>query len=212
VEWIESLTERTTAVTDVALAALALACVALLGPVRRRSPLRGRLWTSLFLLLALGAGLGALAHGLVWEPGTLDFLWQGVYLALGFCVALFGVAAVLDGWGEEAARKLLLPALGVGLAFYLATRLVDLGFLLFILYEALFMLGALALYGWLAREGRPGAPWMAAGIALSIAAAVIQAEGSAAFTLVWPFDANGVFHLVQLAGAAVLVHGCRQWR
>ena len=45
------------------------------------------------------------------------------------------------------------------------------------------------------------------GIALNIVAAAIQATGSVRFTLVVPFDHNGVFHLVQMAAIVVLVAG-----
>jgi hypothetical protein len=48
---------------------------------------------------------------------------------------------------------------------------------------------------------------MTGGIALSIIAAVIQATGSIGFTLIWEFDHNGVFHLVQMPGIVLLAAG-----
>jgi hypothetical protein len=45
------------------------------------------------------------------------------------------------------------------------------------------------------------------GLLISIAAAVIQGTGTVSFTLIWPFDHNGVFHLVQLPGLAAIAYG-----
>jgi hypothetical protein len=49
---------------------------------------------------------------------------------------------------------------------------------------------------------------MAAAMAVSLAAGAIQAS-SVTVRLGWVFDHNGVFHLVQLAGLALLVVGLR---
>jgi hypothetical protein len=53
----------------------------------------------------------------------------------------------------------------------------------------------------------PGAEWMAAGVLLMIVAAVVQATKSLYFQLIWPFDHNGVFHLIQMAGLGALTRG-----
>jgi len=38
-------------------------------------------------------------------------------------------------------------------------------------------------------------------------AAAIQATQAASFTFIWPFDHNGVFHLVQMVALVVLCAG-----
>ncbi len=48
---------------------------------------------------------------------------------------------------------------------------------------------------------------MIGGILLSLLAAAVQTRGTVAFTLIWPFDHNGVFHLIQLLGLVALLWG-----
>jgi hypothetical protein len=50
---------------------------------------------------------------------------------------------------------------------------------------------------------------MAIGILVSIIAAGIQANKSVAMTVIWRFDHNGIYHLVQSAGLVLLVMGLR---
>jgi hypothetical protein len=96
------------------------------------------------------------------------------------------------------------------IAFFVVTRLAPGGFLVFVLYEAVAMLFALAVYGSLAFGAATlGMRWMLAGVGLNILAAAIQATRVVAFTFVWPFDHNGVFHLVQMAALVVLWRGLR---
>ena len=73
------------------------------------------------------------------------------------------------------------------------------------------MLFCLAVYLTLAVQGRlAGVGWMIAGVAITIFAAVLQATRAVTFTLVVPFDCNGVFHLVQLPGLLCLLIGVRR--
>jgi hypothetical protein len=51
---------------------------------------------------------------------------------------------------------------------------------------------------------------MAAALAVSLAAGVVQALDLGVVRLLWDFDHNGVFHLVQLFGLALLVVGLRR--
>lgn len=203
-----SPTELTTAATDAALALVALASLAWLGRRRTVDPARASLWMAVLALLAVASALGAVAHGLWLPERAVHWLWQPLFLSLGWVVALFVVAAVHDGIGAAAARRLLLPAIAVGSVFYLVTLLVPGSFLVFVLYEAVAMLLALGLYGRLAWRTRERWAWlMVAGIGLNIAAAGIQAGGSVRLELGVPFDHNGVFHLVQIVAILVLVAG-----
>jgi hypothetical protein len=80
--------------------------------------------------------------------------------------------------------------------------------MVFVLYEAVAMLVALALYVRLAiRDGAKWAWLMVLGIGLNIVAAAIQASGTVRLDLGVPFDHNGVFHLVQMVAIVVLVLG-----
>lgn len=201
-------TELTTAATDAVLAVLAVGGIRWLGARRSADREKVTLWVLVLALLAVASTLGAVAHGFELSPDTLFILWQPLFLSLGLVVALFLVAAVYDGIGPAAARRLLIPALVVGSAFYLVTLLFPGTFLVFVIYEAVAMLAALALYGWLAvRTGQRWAWLMVLGIALNIVAAAIQASGTVRLTLGVPFDHNGVFHLVQMVAIVVLVAG-----
>jgi hypothetical protein len=51
---------------------------------------------------------------------------------------------------------------------------------------------------------------MAGGILITIAAAGVQAGKLFAFTLIWPFDHNGAYHLIQMAGIVLIVAGLRK--
>ena len=204
------VTERTTAATD-ALMALAAAAVILV--LRRTTPPSfGRaVWQAAFAALALASVLGAVAHGLELPPPTRELLWQPLYLALGVTMALFVVGAVRDWRGEAAGRRVLVPMLGLAVAFYGITRLTNGSFLAFVVYEAAALIFSLGVYLRLAaRPARAGAAPMAAALAVSLAAGVVQASGVGPVRIVWDFDHNGVFHLVQLVGVALLLTGLRR--
>jgi hypothetical protein len=51
---------------------------------------------------------------------------------------------------------------------------------------------------------------MAAGILVSILAAGIQAKKSICLTLIWQFDHNGIYHIVQMLGLILLLVGLRR--
>jgi hypothetical protein len=210
VELVDAATERTTAATDAVLALAAAVAILILR--RATPPSFGRaVWQAALTSLALASVLGAVAHGLELRPATRELLWQPLYLALGVTMALFVVGAVRDWRGDAAGRRVLPPMLALAVVFYGITRLTGGSFLAFVVYEAAAMLFSLAVYLGLARGPAPaGAAAMAAALAVSLAAGVVQASDLGTVRLVWDFDHNGVFHLVQLVGLALLVTGLRR--
>ena len=70
------------------------------------------------------------------------------------------------------------------------------------------MLLALAVYGRLATQGRAGTALVAFGVLVTLVAAGIQ-QSDVSLTLIWPFDHNGVFHLVQIPGLLFMTAGIR---
>jgi hypothetical protein len=208
-EFIDIPTEQTTAATDLLIALLAGAAIPWL---QRRGPAgaRGRIWRGVFALLAIAASLGAVAHGIVLAGAALEWIWRVIYLALALLVAAFLLAAIRDLAGDARARQALPVLAVIAVAFYAYTLTNTESFLPFILYELAAMLLSLACYAWMtAKNLRPGAGWIAAAVATNIAAAVIQATRTAGFTLVWTFDHNGVFHLVQMIAIVLLMQGLR---
>jgi hypothetical protein len=206
VELIASATERTTAATDLLLAVVALIGASLL---LRRAPrsLAARIWAGALLAAALASVLGAVTHGLEMPEGLRERLWQPLYLLLGVTVAGFVAGAVADGHGPRRARAILVIMLLAALGFYVATQRSGGDFLVFVAFQAGGLVAALAIYLRLAARGRPGAALVAAALALSLAAGALQASESVSLRLVWDFDHNGVYHLVQLSGLVLLVAG-----
>jgi hypothetical protein len=208
-ELVGSATERTTAATDAALGLLSLAGAVYLTRAVPRSLAR-RIWQAALLTLSLASGLGAIAHGLVMSDALREALWQPLYLLLGITMALFVVGAA-DAWrGEVTAKRLLLPLLGLALVFYGVTRAARGDFLVFVLFEAAALIFSLVVYLRLAYlRTRRGAGLMALALAVSLLAGVVQASGPISIRLVWAFDHNGLFHLLQLLGVTLLLLGLR---
>ena len=206
---IDSATEQTTAATDFIIAVLAVVAwiyLRYIGP----GGLRGRLWRGVLLLLAAAALLGAIGHGLVLRTAVYNSVWLLAYLALALVVAAFLLATIRDLAGDKTARRALPVLLVIALVFFGYAMLDPENFLPFILYELAAMTLSLLGFVWITMRGElPGAPSITAAIGVNILAAAIQAEGSAGFTLIWSFDHNGVFHLVQIVAIGLLVHGLR---
>jgi len=209
INFIDIATEQTTAATDLVIAILAVwAAWKVFHNGYPVSPLKARIWIWIFVLLAFGALLGAIAHGIQMD-GNMNFLiWQPLNLSLGLSISLFAAAAILD-WREGSLQKGIVPVLlTMGFVFYLTTVFIPGSFLVFIIYEAVIMLFALTVYIILAiRQRIEGSWWVVFGILLSIIAAVIQATETLKFTVIWEFDHNGIFHLVQILGIVFLVKG-----
>lgn len=200
----ESPTELTTGATD---AALAIECLVIMVCLRRAAPAghwRAALWRWAFGLLAFSAFLGAVVHGLVLPDSTRAALWMPLYLSLGILIALFMVGAVYDWRGPAAAKRLVPWSIGVGVVFFGLTQFLGGPFFVFVVYEAAAMVSALAIYLFLAAARRlKGAGVVAAGILLNLAAAGLQAS-DVSVRILFQFDHNGVFHLVQMIATATL--------
>jgi MFS family permease len=202
-------TEVTTAATDLVLALAAWGGRRYLRRLTPRSERRG-VWLAALGCFALGALLGAIAHGVAMTPRVRWWLWHPLYLLLGVAVALFVVGAVADWKGWAAARRLLPPMLGAALLFYAATMLLEGKFLVFVVFQAAALGFSMAVYLWLAvARGVRGAVLVAVALGLSLAAGAVQASPTWHARLIWELDHNGLFHLVQLAGLLVLLPGLR---
>ena len=128
-------------------------------------------------------------------------------MALALAVSLFIIGVINDLWSYEASRKALPFMLFVGLGFYLATLIYPEIFFLFIVYEGLALALAFCAYLFLTLSGRPGAELMASGVALSMLAAGLQSRKSIFLNLIWKFDHNGIYHIVQTIGLFFLIAG-----
>ncbi len=214
-ELIDIPTEQTTAATDFVMAVVAAVCVVYLCRIGRRDGFRRNIWVWGFGLLAASAAIGAVAHGFKMSAEVNNLLLQPLNLLLGLTVALFAVGAVYDMSGRRVAQRVLPVMLAVGAVFYGVTVVFPDDvfpdkFLVFVIFEMLVMLFALGVYCTLAIRGRlEGAGLIAAGILITIAAAVVQATGTLHFTVIWEFDHNGIFHLMQMPAIILLAVGLR---
>lgn len=200
--------EPTTAATDALLAAASAGGIALLARATPASLLRA-LWIVALAGWGLSALLGAITHGLDLDPAVEALLWQPLYVGLGVAQALLVVAAVAAWRGEPSAQRLLPFMLVAAAVFYWATWRTGGNFLVFVVFSSATTVFALAVHAALARGRRPGAAWVAVGLAVSLAAGLVQAS-TLSLDLIWRFDHNGLFHLAQLAGLAILIPGLRR--
>jgi hypothetical protein len=212
-KFIDIPTEQTTAITDVILALLALGSALYLRQIGQSDPWKANLWAWAFGLLALAAGLGAIAHGFQMSETVNQWFWRPLNLVLGLVVAMFVVGVIYDLWGLPRAQQVLPILIAMAVVFFGLTLLRPGNFMVFIVYEAVAMLFALGAYGWLTTTGRlPGAGWMAAGVLVTIIAAAVQVGWNGRdnpLTLLWQFDQNGLYHLIQMVGVALLLVGLR---
>ncbi len=211
-KYIKDPTEQSTAITDIILALVAFGGILILSwnISHDNESWKIIIWSAAFGLIGLAAVLGAVAHGLVISRTAHNRIWQLLNMALALAVSLFVAGVVYDLWGLAVCFKVLPVMLAAGLGFFGATRLYPRIFFVFILYEGLALIFALSAYIYLAVRGEPaGAAFMAAGILISILAAGIQANKSISLTIIWQFDHNGLYHIVQVVGLILLLIGLR---
>jgi len=202
-------TEQTTAFTDIILALLAmLTAVYISRKGMEKNQFRTRIWAGAFLFLALSAGVGAIAHGFEMSDGLNRSVWHVINLGLGMTVALFLVATALDLTNEKLAKRFLTGMIILAFIFFLVTVFVPGSFLVFIIYESIAMLVALGTYMGLAvKKKLPGAAMIAIAIFLTMVAAGIQASEAVNVTVIWEFDHNGIFHIVQMMALPLFAIG-----
>ena len=209
-EIIDSPTERTTAATDLLLAAQGFIWAWYIPTIGDNVPWQATIWAWAWALIGLGSFLGAIAHGLKMERKPYIRTWRGIALILGLAMGLFSVAGVYDLLGEAVARQFLPIGILISLGFFCFTFFGPETFLVFIVYEAVILILAVLTYSWLGLTGQlPGAWLMVVGVILALIAAVIQAKESLTMTFIWQFDWNGIFHLMQLLSNAVVLLAIR---
>lgn len=207
-QFINIPTEQTTAATDFIMALISIWAIFKIRRPGLADPKKASIWKWVFILLTTAALFGAVAHGFQMDEKTNFILWQPLNLALGLAVSLFAAGAIYD-LRQGSMPALVIPGLiALGIIFYFITVFFPGSFLVFILYEAVVMIFALIAYILLAKKAElQGAWWMVGGILITIVAAVIQASGSIHIKIIWEFDFNGIFHIVQMFGIVVLVQG-----
>ncbi len=199
--------EQATALTDVLLGGL---CVYIIFQLAGFAGYKADIWVWAFGCLAFSSFAAAITHGFEMTRKTNELLWMPVNLSLGLTMGLFVVGALFDLSGEAFARSALPFMLAIGFLFFLVTVWRPGSFLTFIIYEAAAMLFALGAYSYLFFTGSvSGAVWMAAGVFVTIIAAVVQVLGKAGRSIFWYFDNNSIFHFIQMLGIVLMLVGLK---
>ena len=199
-----SIAEPMTVITDYGLAAVGLALAVRLRALQDGEASR-RLWAACFVAVALAAVAGGTFHG--WGPrmgGTARAgLWLVTYglIGLGNLLILAGAVVAAAAGGL---RHALLALVVVRFAVWFAFIAMRPDFRYVIYDYAGTLAGLLAFAAWLARRGRPGGGWIAAGVAVSLAGALIQRGGRGPAP---GFNHNDLFHVVQAAGLYLYFRG-----
>lgn len=206
----ENPTELTTAATDLVLALVAFACLAgLLG--QARNSWRRTVWAVVFAALGTAALLGATVHGMKLAPETGKILWQPLNLALGLTVALFCSGALYDISGEKTSRRWLPALLTLAFFFYGLTLLLPDSFIYFTVFQGLAMLFCLGAYAYVRFRGDlAGSLLILTAILISMAAALAQSQGNMRLSLIWEFNNNGIYHLIQTPAVLLLYFGIQK--
>jgi hypothetical protein len=208
-QFIDIPTEQTTAITDILLAVGALYVVnSIYRTGKKVDVIKTYIWVGAFALLFFAAVLGSIAHGIMMSPFINYIIWQPLNLFLGLAIALFAVGVIYDWNNFNLSRKLFVFLMVTGIIFYSITIVIPESFVIFILYEAVAMLFSLVLYALLwTRKKFPGSPYMVIGIIITVIAALVQANDNFYLKIIWEFDHNGLFHLIQIPGILFLKQG-----
>jgi len=190
-----NISEPMTLVTDYLLAGVA-AWLAVLLLRNSESHNSRKCWAIAFAALALGAFLGGTWHGFVQNA----LLWKATVLAVG--AASFGmVAGSASATLSGAARRLVLRLALVKLLVYCAWMMLRDDFIFVIIDSGVAFAAVAAFHLW---------KWngfLLGGVALSVAAALVQASGLALHA---HFNHNDLYHVIQIAAVVLLYRGARR--
>lgn len=193
------VSEPVTTLTDVLLAALALALGAWLLAAAGSHAAAGlavALAGAALVAVGLGAAAGGAVHGLVHQLGERGWrlLWRLTLLAAGLANSLL-VAAVLVALLPAAWRPPLLALAALRFARFAVGAWRDYRFRRVVLDSAvaLLVVAAAQLWAWIALHA-PAAPWILGAVGLSVAGGALQQRGVG---LHRHFNHNDLYHVVQ---------------
>ena len=201
------ITEPMTVLTNILLGGLAFVLAARLGlysaaeGIRASSLLSGALLTT-----AIAAILGAIAHGIDprFDPASRARMWRAALYATGF-VGAATVASVAFFAARGNIRTAILAFAALKLAMYMINvarrpefrvAAADYGGAL-----AILLVGAVYAS---VRWRLAGAPWLIAGVAVSLVAGIVQARRVAPHR---HFNHNDLFHVIQMVALYMFYRG-----
>jgi hypothetical protein len=202
-----TISEPTTLITDYLLGTLSELCAILL--IRRNTALRQRSiqwWAFALFAAALGSYVGGTYHGFrhALDPAVATVLWKVTTISMGVASFFLLTAAITAAFtGQD--RRWLIAGAALKLAIYVGWMLGHDEFR-FVIYDYGSTLAILLLLVVAERtrgvEGHRA--YIATGILVSIAAAVVQQSG---FRLHQHFNHNDLMHVIQMGGVWLLYEG-----
>lgn len=202
IRFIEIATERTTAATDLILA-VEFILFAIFFFKSASDNKRAAAWSSPFLLLAGAFLIGAIAHGFQMPEKINKLLW--LFLAMGSAFGLAHlVSASVGEWKPASYKK---SVLGMSLAAIIFIG-ITVKFSSFTVY-VVFIVINMALVSWLnamcfEKSGNKNHLLIIFGAVFTTIASLVQLIKSIHFTIIWEFNYNGAFHLVQMLAGIFL--------
>lgn len=204
------ITEPSTLITDLLLAAVAGTLAVRLWRLSRPGDRAARLWSGGLVVLAVAAATGGLYHGFrtVLGPGLAAATWKVTVLSIGIADLLLAAGALL-AWTGGALRQALLGLVAVKFLLYAGwmARHDDFTYVLLEYAPSLVLLALLSLWGSCSQPGRGGS-WVLAGVLVSAVAAVVLALGVSFHP---HFNQNDLYHLIQIVAVWLLYRGGRSW-
>ena len=201
-----TIAEPMTLLTDYVLGALAVVFGRQLLSMSEARPIRA--WGWAFIALAAGAFAGGTAHGFAHylDPLGKTLTWKITVYSIGVAV-FFMFAGTARAALSRATARWVVALAGLKLAAYLAWMTTHDDFR-YVVYDYVpTMLAVLALGMWIARRlGNPAGNRLALGVLVSLAGAGIQLSE---IRLHQHFNANDLYHVVQMFGLWLFYHGAR---
>ena len=197
------LHEPMTLITDYALGAL---CVVLAMRMRSRGLPQNRSdWTAALLACAIAAFAGGTYHGfLPWMDATFAaVLWRLTLLAIGWAAYAAVVATCRAHLGGV--QETVIWVARAQLGIYALAAIARGDFIVAIIDYSLAFGFVLAVHAWAwSKYSDSAARTVVGGVLVTFAAAGIQAAGIAPHAA---FNHNDLYHVVQMAGTALLYRG-----
>jgi hypothetical protein len=201
------ITEPTTLATDYVLGTLCAVLAWRLQAAARRTGQRAiALWALAFATTAFGSFAGGTYHGFgtVLPAKAADAIWTLTTISVGLAACLL-LSATLTASVRPRERRWLLLVVWAQFVVYAAWMLRHDTFVNVIAEYGAAMLAILLLQiATPALRRAPSAPWIAAGVAVTIAAAAVQQSG---FDLHRNLNHNDLQHLVQMIAVFLLYLG-----
>lgn len=206
-----TFSEPMTALTDYLLAAVGWWCGArLYRTARHETNLPQQGWALAFFFIGLGAVLGGTSHGFALYLGddASTAIWKATVYAVGVSM-WFAVAGTIAGSGlPHGWRKFFGFVNSAGLVVYAVWMLYHSDFVYVIADYLAAMLAVALLQGYaLFRHRGDSAPWIIAGVTVTLLGALIQQSG---FAMHRHFNHNDLYHVVQIGGLLLLYRGARR--